>query len=202
MKSLHHLYWILLLPVIVIGWGCSTSKEVSAPEEEPAVEDTISHEEASDSRELLDETRSRLSDVHNVQTQDIPDSFLQQKSGDATIKSNPYDGFRVQILSTRNVEQADSVAEEFSEWADTTIAGYSAEHYVLFNQPHYKVHIGDFQQRDQANEFSQLVKEKYRDAWVVHDRIEPEKVPADTTSFSFKEEENDDEEENDSERMN
>lgn len=182
----HFSYYISLSFVIllVIGFiSCKTTEQTTPNQEDPTVTDR--EETSSEFIAMLDNTRSNLSDVYLSQKQDIPDIYLKADSVGERINRNPYDGYRVQILSTRNVEQADSVANSFRMWADSTIAGYEADAYVSFRQPHFKVHVGDFQIRDQANKFSRLIKNQYPDAWVVHDRIEPSDIPADTTSFSF-----------------
>lgn len=163
--------------------SCKSTEETTREQDEPIVTEETSDSEAI---ALLDNTRSRLSDVYLTQKQDIPEIYLQADSAKEEVNRNPYDGFRIQILSTRKVEHADSVANSFRIWADTTIAGYSADAYVSFRQPYYKVHIGDFQQREQANQFSRLIKPQYPDAWVVHDRIEPDDIPADTATFEIK----------------
>jgi hypothetical protein len=68
-------------------------------------------------------------------------------------------------------------------WAAENISGYDVEAYIYFRQPYYRVRAGDFRNRDRAIEFSRLLKDRYPEAWVVHDRIEPDHVPADTTHF-------------------
>lgn len=180
-------YLIVALFFIGLFTGCKTVEE-STDRTVTTTADSVSveTESASGLQQLLNENRSKLSDVYVSQKQDMPDSFLKESESDESLNRDPYDGYRVQILSTRKVEVADSVANSFRIWADTTITGYEAEAYLSFKQPYYKVHIGDFQQRDKANSFSQLLKKRYPDAWVVHDRIEPSNVPADTSSFSFK----------------
>jgi hypothetical protein len=175
------LYLVVLLTIGIIS--CKTTEQTTPDQEDPSVTDR--DELLSEFIAVLDDTRSSLSDVYVTQQQDIPDIYLKADSAGERINRNPYDGYRIQILSTRNVEQADSVANSFRIWSDSTIAGYTADAYVSFRQPHFKVHIGDFQIREQANKFSRLIKKRYPDAWVVHDRIEPSDVPADTASFSF-----------------
>jgi len=173
--------FVVLLIIGVIS--CKTTEQTTPGQEDPT--ETDLDEPFSEFLAVLDETRSSLSDVYLSQKQDIPDIYLKADSAGKQINRNPYDGYRIQILSTRNVEQADSVANSFRMWSDSTIAGYQADAYVSFRQPQFKVHVGDFQIRDQANKFSRLIKKQYPDAWVVHDRIEPSDVPADTASFSF-----------------
>ena len=173
-----------IIVLFVIGIvSCKTTEQTTPDQKDPTV--TEGDEPLSEFIALLDDTRSSLSDVYLTQKQDIPDIYLKADSAGERIYRNPYDGYRIQILSTRNVERADSVANSFRMWSDSTISGYAADAYVSFRQPHFKVHVGDFQLRDQANRFSRLIKKRYPDAWVVHDKIEPSDVPADTASFSF-----------------
>lgn len=167
--------------------GCSTTDKSVEDRPPSDIVDTTGVEtgEAPTLQILLNNNRSSLSDVYVSQTHDMPEHFLKTDSSSLSPNGNPFDGYRVQILSTRNLQRADSLRERFRLWADSTISGYTPPAYVSFRQPHYKVHIGDFQRREQANKFSQLIKTKYPDAWVVHDRINPSEVPADTVTFSL-----------------
>ncbi len=176
----------IIIATVLISLGCSTSEKTRDDEPDYTEEEVIRDEDLSSLQIMLAESRSKLSDVHTSLNHDMPAVFQKKDSSDAALRSDPSDGYRVQIISTKDVELADSVANKFRSWADSTIEGYSAETYVSFNQPFYKVHIGDFQKRDQANSFSKLIKRRYPDAWVVHDRIKPSNVPADTASFSMR----------------
>jgi len=173
--------------LVLISLGCSTTKETTERTAIPSAADTasVSEEEATPLQKMLAQNRSKLSDVYNTQKQDMPEAFTKKDSSKKSITSDPSDGYRVQIISTRNKRRADSVAHKFRMWSDSTIAGYTAQAYVFFRQPFYKVHIGDFTQRDKANSFSKLIKSRYPEAWVVHDRIDPTNIPADTASFSI-----------------
>lgn len=180
----------LILLTILLSLGCTATKQAADDREDPA-RDVSQDTTRADAQNLtslqttLANTRSKLSDVYTSQKHDMPDFLQKQDSSDESINSNPFDGYRIQIISTRDQPLADSVANKFRAWSDSTISGYTAKAYVFFRQPYYKVHIGDFQERDSANRFFQLIKRKYPDAWVVHDRINPANVPADTTTFSF-----------------
>ena len=177
----------LIIIITLVSLGCSTSQKATGDRDMTADSDTaaVDTENMSELQRLLAENRSSLSDLHTSQKHDMPAAFMKKDSSDETINSNPYDGYRVQIISTRDIQLADSVANQYRAWADTTINGYMARAYTFFRQPFYKVHIGDFQERDQANSFSKLLRRRYPDAWVVHDRINPSSVPADTATFSF-----------------
>jgi len=187
--SFRNILLVSIALLIAISYGCKTTEQ-TVPDDSPISTDTdteatVSDEDISELQKLLNENRNSLSDIYLSQNHDMPDAFLKTDTSSESLNQNPYDGYRIQILSTRELAVADSVAASFRTWSDTTITGYNAKAYVSFRQPYFKVHIGDFQQRDQANSFTQLIKRKYPDAWVVHDRISPSNVPADTASFSF-----------------
>jgi len=173
--------------LLILAWGCSTTQQAARDKSTAGDRDSLSAgiENLDELQTLLAENRSKLSDLYASQKHDMPKAFLKSDSSQGSLNDDPFDGYRVQIVSTRNIQLADSMANQFRMWSDTTISGYSARAYVFFKQPFYKVHIGDFQQRQKANSFSRLIKRRYEDAWVVHDRINPENVPADTANFSF-----------------
>ncbi|HEX6981795.1 MAG TPA: SPOR domain-containing protein [Balneolaceae bacterium] len=164
--------------------SCSTTKQTT--QKGPSAPDSASSsfENITSLDFLLFMSRSSLSDLHTYQQHDMPVAFLKDKSDNEVINTDPFDGYRIQLISTKDVQLADSIANDFRIWSDTTIAGYTAQAYVFFSQPYFKVHVGDFQQREQASSFSQLLEKRYPAAWVVHDRIDPTHVPADTTVFS------------------
>lgn len=179
----------LAILIIFVTLGCTATKKASTDDKSKVSErDTVAMEAKNidELRSILSQTRSSLKDVHTSQKHDMPNAFLRTDTSNTSLRSNPFNGYRVQIISTRDVQLADSIASQFRSWADTTITGYEAQSYVSFRQPFYKVQIGDFQERDKANSFSKLIKFKYPDAWVVHDRIKPSNTPADTASFSIR----------------
>lgn len=133
----------------------------------------------------LDEYRNKLSDVYTSEQQDMPEVFQRHKS-ETREDRDIYDGYRIQILSTRNVARADTISRHFTTWIDTLGVTYQPDTYIIFKQPYYRVHVGDFHNSDQAYDFSRIVKRKYPDAWVVHDRIHPGKAPADTLKMEIK----------------
>jgi|GEM_PF-589006 len=183
-----NLLTIFVFSIIAFSIGCSTSKNTARDNGATSFgTDTASmgNEHLTDLQRMLKNNRSELSDVYTTQRQDMPKAFLKKSSSNEAINNDPFDGYRIQIISTKDMQLADSVASQFRGWADTTIAGYSAKTYVFFKQPFYKVHVGDFHKRDLAYDFTKLIKRKYPEAWVVHDRIDPKDVPVDTASFSI-----------------
>ncbi len=127
-------------------------------------------------------TRSNLGEQFSRIEHDMPELLLQEIE---EVEVDIYQGFRIQILSTLDVSEADTTLFEFEVWADSTLADYNPRGYVHFRQPYYRVRVGDFHNRERANELASLLKVRYPNAWVVHDRVNPERVPADTLEFQF-----------------
>jgi hypothetical protein len=188
-----HAYIPVLLFLFL--WSCSTTEPVTEAEKEAAspyfeLTDIILEEYVLENLDEFDrmlvESRSTLSDQFLDLDHDMPEIFTREVIKDDR-DVDVYAGFRVQILSTRDVVHADTTKDNFMAWADSTIAGYAPEAYVFFRQPYYRVRAGDFHDRDMAIELSRLLKQFYPDAWVVHDRIEPNRVPADTAVIKYRE---------------
>ncbi len=186
-----------LLGIIILCsffiYSCGTIGKSSGETEDPTEETTVSVEESADevSQEfiaMLSANRSNLDDVYSTRKSEMPDLFLESDSSARDI-GDPNQGYRIQILSTRNVSEADSVASEFRFWAVDNIKEYIPEAYVLYRQPYYKVHVGNFQFQDQAMQLNTLVKKAYPDAWIVPDEVEPDLVPSDTLMFGEEQEE-------------
>lgn len=113
--------------------------------------------------------RSSLRDQYaHVQTS-VPDAYLDAGEEEERRISNS--GFRVQIASTRDMSEADQYREDFIVWADTMDFDTKPEAYISFRQPNYRVHVGDFLSRSDAITFSEIVKQKFEEAWVVRDQI-------------------------------
>jgi len=184
-KHLIRIGLLITFAVCISMYGCSSyEKAIPSAEDEGEVSETPNEQEMQEQREnlkeLLASNRSRLSDVYAHHHNDIPDAFLKQDTVKKEPPNDPFEGFRIQVLSTREIARADTVSKEFRIWADTTMALYQPKVYVQFKQPFYKVHVGDFQERERAIKLSELIKKKYPDAWVVHDRINPALVPHDS----------------------
>ncbi len=114
--------------------------------------------------------RSSLRDQYaHVQTS-VPDAYLDAGEEEERRISNS--GFRVQIASTRDMSEADQYQEDFTAWADTLDFDAKPESYISFRQPNYRVHVGDFLSRSDAIAFSEIVKQKFEEAWVVRDQID------------------------------
>ncbi|MGN0034023.1 MAG: SPOR domain-containing protein [Candidatus Limimorpha sp.] len=88
----------------------------------------------------------------------------QIRTNDSTI-----DGFRVQIfmgLGNNALHLADSVKTLFAESYPDVPA------YLIFRQPYYRLRVGDFRTRLEAENLFQQLKNDFKDSFVTADRIE------------------------------
>ena len=180
MRYLTTLYIVFL----IIFSSCSTTRELSEDSSESdkpllSVDEKVAEEfvrsELDEFERVLYDNRSYMS-VHFSQIeQEIPEQFLKKGVQDNK-EVDEYAGFRIQILTTRNVAEADSTTDEFRTWTSEQLPNYQIETYVVFRQPYYRVRVGNFKIRENAIEFSRILKNRYPDAWVVHDRIDPENI--------------------------
>ena len=77
------------------------------------------------------------------------------------------EGFRVQVLATRDRFNAEKLQSELGEKIQHKI-------YVIFEAPNYKVRIGNFIDRRKAENFRiELAKNGYSSAWIIRTKIYP-----------------------------
>ncbi|MBN2732667.1 MAG: SPOR domain-containing protein [Balneolaceae bacterium] len=188
LKTLFASNFINLFCVAVISSaliaGCGTTKETQRePGPDPSDNNETIEQTAVDEDLLfaIKTNRSELSDVYSGLKSNIPAVFLQEST--AREIGDPNQGYRIQILSTRSVARADSMANDFRTWARREFTNYIPKAYVLFRQPYYKVHVGNFQFQDHAMKLNEVIKTRYTDAWVVPDEVEPELVPPNSLQF-------------------
>ncbi|MGM0739338.1 MAG: SPOR domain-containing protein, partial [Bacteroidota bacterium] len=125
----------------------------------------------------LEAYRSRLSDLQTGFRNEIPEIYLEsEKPEDESEYRDRNRGFRIQIISTRDARLAEEIQEDFEEWISSVSAPPQPRTYMVFQQPDYRVHVGDFLDRQRALEFADFIRLRYPDAWVVHSRIHPGRV--------------------------
>ena len=119
--------------------------------------------------------------------QGIPEELSLRTTTDDEVveEKNLYEGFRIQIYSGPSPAMADTVSKRFRFWSVRSISGYSPETYTFFKAPYYRVHVGDFHEREKAYDVAQIIKRAFPDAWVVYDRVNPWNVPADSSIIRF-----------------
>ena len=75
------------------------------------------------------------------------------------------EGYRVQILVTRNSHSADSIRAVLSDEIDEDV-------YITYEVPYYKIRVGNCVDRKQAEELQQRLAELgYTSAWIIRTRV-------------------------------
>ncbi len=118
--------------------------------------------------------RSRLSDRFAILTHDIPEALRADSTARTRTVRNA--GFRVQLGSTTDLAEADRLKADSERWLAMYYPDDAIAVYVQFKQPFYKVHVGDFRKRTYAQEWAEILKTAFPDAWVVYDQIIPERA--------------------------
>ena len=94
---------------------------------------------------------------------------LIQKQKEIHSADNTIDGYRIQIFMESGndaVERANVVIEEFKmNYPDVSI-------YLVFGQPYYRLRVGDFRTRLEAEKFFQTLSKDYKKAFITSDRIQ------------------------------
>lgn len=104
---------------------------------------------------------------------------LIQRQKDIHLADNTIDGFRIQIFMESGndaVEHANVAMEEFKLlYPDIPI-------YIIFGQPYYRLRVGDYRTRLEAEKVFQVLNKDYKEAFITGDRIQlPYNVFCDTT---------------------
>lgn len=87
--------------------------------------------------------------------------------------NNAIDGFRIQIFMEAGndaVAHADSVLASYHEAFPDIPA------YLSFGQPYYRIRVGDFRNRLDAERALNIIRQKYSNAFVTAEKILPPKI--------------------------
>lgn len=175
---------VILSAIVISTWiaGC-TSTSKSTNESEMGLKNAEIHKptETPMQSQQLALYRSKLSDLYTTRTNTIPPIF-QNDQVTGTGYNGDY-GYRIQIIATSHKDTAEAILHRFNDWIfQQPQIAYKAHGYIIFKQPDYRVHVGDFLTQENAARFARILKRiKYPDAWIVRDRINPAYVPADST---------------------
>lgn len=94
---------------------------------------------------------------------------IVDKQREICSSDNTIDGFRVQIFMDSGndaLDEAEAVMKDFSDNFPLVQA------YLVFGQPYYRVRVGDFRTRLEAEKLHLILKEKYPKAFVTADKIQ------------------------------
>jgi hypothetical protein len=122
-------------------------------------------------------------------TGDVAVTQMVEKHVELNSKVKTIPGYRVQIASfsgTNSKTSAFELRDKFNADFPDMMA------YVVFDEPNFKVKVGDFRSKLEAFAFLQQIKEFYK-GYIIRDNIYPE--PPETEEFAPDDEQSGDEEE-------
>lgn len=180
MSHLNH-GWILILLLLSIA-GCS------APEPRPLIDpvsDEPEDEVPTDWTEYEDfdpkAYQEPSGDPSTMIQHDIPEVLL---SAHASLldPSEEQSGFRIQIISTPNKQEADQMVEHVLAWWRDFVMNASLYElypqiepvppvYQDFRAPYYRVRIGNFINRKDAEHLLDVVEKSYASAFIAPDMV-------------------------------
>lgn len=111
---------------------------------------------------------------------EVPESLM-----DGTIErpaSRTASGFRIQVYSSQNRDEADAKVEEVMDWWRQQQASGDLQEaypgnpteppvYLVFRQPYYRVRVGNFLSREEAQRFIDLVERRFPKAFILPDKV-------------------------------
>jgi SPOR domain len=155
--------FITLFTLLLIIGACTSPKQLTVPKVENK---SSKYDESFDPNTLNDDDiviaklESKKTSGDKIETQ------INTIAGE--IKYKEADGFRVQLVATKSIETASLTEQE----ATDIFAAKKQKIYLIFDAPQYKVRVGDFLNRSDAEEIRDLAKDYgYRDAFIVLGKV-------------------------------
>jgi hypothetical protein len=163
----------LLFIVFLVTAGCSSppsilekelKQEVNKPEVPPEKKLPLSAYEATLNPVDFDQEVEVVQKEHGEDKKE--QAPLEIPKDSVVIQEEVVQGFRIQVFSSSNVDEAALMKTiVFEKFMGDSI-------YVVYDPPVYKVRVGDFVNRYEANQrLPEFVEKGYRDAWIVPDRV-------------------------------
>lgn len=152
----------LFLLIAIVYMGCAGTRE--PVKEEPVKETKPQYDESFDPLSLNDDDIIIADATVATSNVDNPTVIVTEKS-----IPREMNGFRVQILATKNIETASLFEQEATERFE------SLEHktYLIFEAPLYKIRVGDCKERAEAENLRDTAKQYgYREAFIVKCKIQ------------------------------
>ena len=103
-------------------------------------------------------------------SQDSRIERLMRKQREVYAVSNTMNGYRIQIfmeIGNEAIQHAESVMKDFKE----AFPGIPV--YLTYEQPNYRLRVGDFRNRVEAQKYLKLIKPSFNLAFVTADIINP-----------------------------
>ncbi len=156
---------VSVIALMLSGCGSSGSSQrgTPAPPEEREQRVPLSRYEKTFHPSDYDD---EITEIQRQHTAEQERAAAGRQHDSVTVESTFTQGYRIQIFATGSIDEANAMrltaAQRITE--DSL--------YVVYDPPVYKVRIGDFSNRTEANQkLSAVIAQGFADAWVVGDRI-------------------------------
>jgi hypothetical protein len=164
-----HFMFVIIAALIVVGCGGSKELEKAKPSETASI--VKEYEDKFRPSDYDMDAKIFLSELkREKEKKNAPG---ESPTTDPTVLIS---GFRVQMLATTDIDEANAEAEAtlVGEWL-----------YITFDPPAYKLRAGNFLVRDDAEEYAKFLQENgYPDSWVVPEKVfknvQPRPIPPPT----------------------
>ncbi len=158
--------------------GCSSSRDVASDDDTKDIEYFIQN---IDQYEDFDETGyvDPPPVTGEVIDHDVPTELMGGSASGGSRTYETVDGFRIQIHSSLDKEGAVAAEERAKEWwqtlqpsqKPTSMASGSLPVYLKYVQPYYRVRVGNFATREEAEIALQVVLARFPRAFIAVDRV-------------------------------
>lgn len=102
----------------------------------------------------------------SVQVVDVEQLLRGDAVPDSLLEGQAIPGFRVQLIATRNEEEARAVMRN-------AVISFDEQVYRQYDNPYYKIRVGDFLSRYEANQLQEeAIALGFHEAWVVRSMIQ------------------------------
>ena len=180
MKSMN-LQPSLFLAALLLCAACSGSRGAAdgdGPDQDPNAVETINLADYEDFDPAAYEEEPPTPTTTIVH--DVPESLLQGQVEQQVGETGP--GYRIQIYSSQDKRDADRRVENAVAWwrqqvqfgtlADVYSGNLSPPPvYLDFRQPYYRVRMGNFSTRSEAQAVLQLIETQFPDAFIAPDTV-------------------------------
>jgi len=165
MKYLRCITALSLFALLLSGCGPSgsTQKETPTPPEEREQRVPLSRYEKSFNPSRYDDEITEIQRQHTIEQER---AAAERQRDSVVVESTFTQGYRIQIFASGNIDEANAMRLIAAQRImDDSL-------YVVYDPPVYKVRLGDFITRTEANQkLAAVIAQGFTDAWVVGDRV-------------------------------
>lgn len=151
-----------------VGAAEGEPEEVAAEEEDVLV---LADYEDFDIEPYREGTPTREAIEH-----DVPAVLMDGRASEGTVRT--VQGFRIQIVSSVEKDEAVGAEEQVKNWwrssgqsANPGLFGSDLPTYVVYMQPYYRVRIGNFTTRTEAQRALSAIESQYPGSFIVPDTV-------------------------------